>query len=316
MAEDYYKTLGIERTANFDEISKSYRKLARKFHPDLNPEDEQAMDRFKRIQVAYDTLSDPEKRELYDRYGEEFEKYRRGPFADDAKGASGSTGGFDFRDAFNSMDGFDFYDFFGSGGKGSRRRSSNSRRSRSREDADYSGDIAAIIPVPLGIMLEGGEVQFKLNRGNDRIEELRVKVPADIAPGRKIRLRGMGEGLSDGSKGDLILTVQLQFHPAIRIQGDNIELKLPITLGEALHGAKVSIPTRSGMVALKIPPMSDSGKRLRVRGQGLRGENDLRGDLIVELQIHLPEEIPAKLGDDLRDFDRYYSSTFRDSIQW
>jgi len=126
----------------------------------------------------------------------------------------------------------------------------------------------------------------------------------------------MGERLPYGGKGDLILTVQLQPHPAFKIQGDNIELKLPITLGEAIHGTKVDIPTRSGMVTLKIPSMSDSGKRLRVKGQGLRGENDSRGDLIVELQIHLPDEIPDRLGDDLKKFDTYYSKSFRDSIQW
>jgi DnaJ-class molecular chaperone len=126
----------------------------------------------------------------------------------------------------------------------------------------------------------------------------------------------MGDLLPDGSKGDLILTVQLQPHPSIKIQGDNIELKLPITLGEAIHGTRVDIPTRSGTVTLKIPSMSDSGKRLRVKGQGLRGENDSRGDLIVELQIHLPEEIPEKLGDDLKAFDTHYSRSFRDSIQW
>ena len=318
MAEDYYKTLGIERTANSDEIAKAYRKLARKYHPDLNPEDAKAKDRFKRIQAAYDTLSEPEKRKLYDQYGDDYEKYRGQPFGQDPFGQSAPGGGFDFRDAFNSANGFEFQDFFRPGGKGAGGRSSRSRsrRSSDRGESEFNADVAAEIPVPLRIMLDGGEVQFKLNRGNGRVEDLRVKIPSDISPGRKVRLRGMGDLLPDGSKGDLILTVQLQPHPAIKIQGDNIEMKLPITLGEAIHGTKVDIPTRSGTVTLKIPSMSDSGKRLRVKGQGLRGENDSRGDLIVELQIHLPEEIPEKLGDDLKQFDTHYAKSFRDSIQW
>jgi DnaJ-class molecular chaperone len=318
MAEDYYKTLGIERTANSDEIAKSYRQLARKYHPDLNPDDAKAKNRFQRIQAAYDTLSDPEKRKLYDQYGDDYEKYRGQPFGQDPFGRSSPGSGFDFRDAFNSESGFEFQDFFRPGGKGAGGRSSRSRSRRNHDQVEsaFSADVAAEIPVPLRIMLDGGEVQFKLNRGNGRIEDLRVKIPADISPGKKVRLRGMGDLLPDGSKGDLILTVQLQPHPSIKIQGDNIELKLPVTLGEAIHGTRVDIPTRSGTVTLKIPSMSDSGKRLRVKGQGLRGENDSRGDLIVELQIHLPEEIPEKLGDDLKAFDTYYSRSFRDSIQW
>lgn len=317
MAEDFYKTLEIERNASSDDIAKSYRRLARKYHPDLNPDDARAKERFKKIQAAYDTLSDPEKRKLYDQYGTDYEQFGDQPFGKSPFGQGGAAPGFDFREAFGSGGGFEFRDFFrsaaeGASGRGSRR----GRRGAERGGPVQNADISAEIPVPIRVMLEGGEVQFKLHRSDDRVEDLRVKIPPDIAPGKKIRLRGMGERLGDGTKGDLILTVQCQPHSVIKVQGNNIEMKLPISIVEALYGTKIDIPCRSGTVTLKVPSMSDSGKRLRVKGQGLLGDDGVRGDMIVELMIHLPEEIPESLGEQLRSLERYYPESLRDSIQW
>ncbi len=323
MAEDFYKTLEIERNASSDDIAKSYRRLARKYHPDLNPDDARAKERFKKIQTAYDTLSDPEKRKLYDQYGTDYEQLRDPPFGKSPFGQGAPFGqgnrapGFDFQEGFGGGGGFEFRDFFRSATEGASGRSSRrTRRSGDRGGPVPSADIAAEIPVPIRVMLEGGEVQFRLHRSDDRVEDLRVKIPPDIAPGKKIRLRGMGERLSDGTKGDLILTVQCQPHSVIKVQGNNIEMKLPISIVEALYGTKIDIPCRSGMVTLKVPSMSDSGKRLRVKGQGLLGDDGVRGDMIVELMIHLPEEIPESLGEQLRDLGRYYPKSLRDSIQW
>lgn len=318
MAEDFYKTLEIERNASSDDIAKSYRRLARKYHPDLNPDDARAKERFKKIQAAYDTLSDPEKRKRYDQYGADYEQFGDQPFGKSPFGqGGGAASGFDFREAFGGGGGFEFRDFFRSATEGaSGRTSRRGRRATERGGPAPSADISAEIPVPIRVMLEGGEVQFRLHRSDDRVEDLRVKIPPDIAPGKKIRLRGMGERQADGTKGDLILTVQCQSHSVIKVQGNNIEMKLPITIVEALYGTKIDIPCRSGMVTLKVPSMSDSGKRLRVKGQGLLGDDGVRGDMIVELMIHLPEEIPESLGEQLRSLERYYPKSLRDSIQW
>jgi len=316
MAEDFYKTLEIERNASSDDIAKSYRRLARKYHPDLNPDDARAKERFKKIQVAYDTLSDPEKRKLYDQYGTDYERFRNQPFGNSPFG-QGRAPGFDFQEGFGGAGGFEFRDFFRSTSeRASGRSSRRSRRSADRGEPAPNADVAAEIPVPIRVMLEGGEVQFRLHRSDGRVEDLGVKIPPDVAPGKRIRLRGMGERLPDGTKGDLILTVQPQPHSVIKVQGNNIEMKLPITIVEALYGTKIDIPCRSGMVTLKVPSMSDSGKRLRVKGQGLLGDDGARGDMIVELMIHLPEEIPESLGEQLRSLERYYPKSLRDSIQW
>jgi len=277
MAEDYYSTLGVSRSASQDEIAKAYRRLARKFHPDLNPDDERAKRQFQQVQVAYDTLSDTEKRKLYDQYGEGYEAYRNSPFG----AGQGGPSGFDFRDLQSQI-----------------------------------GDIAAEIPVPLRIMIEGGEVQFKLNRGDGRTEELSVKIPADVTPGKKIRLRGLGQPTRSGQKGDLFLTIQMQPHHAVKINGSNIEMKLPITLSEAIYGAKIDVPALRGDVTIRIPSMCDSGKRLRVKGQGLKGADGLRGDLIIEPLIQLPEEIPESLESVIKQFEQGYEKNLRDGIRW
>jgi DnaJ-class molecular chaperone len=330
MAEDYYSTLGVSRSASQDEIAKAYRRLARKYHPDLNPDDEKAKQQFQRVQVAYDTLQDPEKRKLYDQYGEGYEAYRNNPFG----GGPSGPAGFDFREAFENSEGFQFFDFFRGGDSGTRssggssRSRSRSRRSSSSSSSDYSsresggsypqqpGDIAAEIPVPLRIMIEGGEVQFKLNRGDGRVEELRVKIPADVSPGKKIRLRGLGESSRTGQSGDLILTIQMQPHHAVKINGNNIEMKLPITLTEAIFGAKIDVPALRGDVTIRIPTMCDSGKRLRVKGQGLKGSDGQRGDMIIEPLIQLPEQIPDSLESVIKEFEKGYEKNLRDGIRW
>ncbi|MFN6400719.1 MAG: DnaJ C-terminal domain-containing protein [Planctomycetota bacterium] len=325
MAEDYYSTLGISRSASQDEILKAYRRLARKYHPDLNPDDEKAKRQFQAVQVAYDTLQDPEKRKLYDQFGEGYEAYRNNPFGAGKPGPAG----FDFREAFEKSEGFQFFDFFkdaasdsqasgktqGSSAR-SRRSGASSRTSSFESDPHQPGDVAAEIPVPLRIMVEGGEVQFRLNRGDGRIEDLSVKIPADVTPGKKIRLRGLGERNRSGETGDLILTIQLQPHHAIKINGNNIELKLPITLSEAIYGAKIDVPSLGGDVTIRIPTMCDSGKRLRVKGQGLKGPNGLRGDMIIEPLIQLPEEIPESLGSVIKQFESTYDKNLRDGIRW
>lgn len=302
MAEDYYKLLGVSRTASAEEIAKAYRKLARKYHPDLNPDDASAKKRFQEIQTAYDALSDPEKRKLYDQFGGDYEKVRgaagggnpfpggnpfsggRSPFA----GGGGGSGSFNWQDLFgggagSGGGGVDLEELFGAFGGGQRGRAPVRGR-----------DVEADISIPLELAVTGGTTTLALDRGG-RPEEIEVKIPVGIRSGKKIRLRGQGEPGPGGKGGDLLLRVTIQPHPLYRVDGDNLERRLPITLGEAVHGATIDVPTPHGKtVSLKIPPLSSSGKRLRVRGQGMPQRGGDPGDLYLELQIKLPEDLSAE----------------------
>jgi DnaJ-class molecular chaperone len=164
-------------------------------------------------------------------------------------------------------------------------------------------------------MIEGGDCEFQLQRG-DRVESIQVKIPAGIAPGKKIRLRGQGTPIPRGKPGDLILTINLESHPAIKVVGNNLELKLPITLHEAIRGTKVDVKTTRGEVTLTLPPLSSSGKRLRIKGQGLKAGTSEAGDMIVEIQIKLPDRVPPELATAAETLQSEYPANFRDSIRW
>ncbi len=236
MAEDYYKSLGIGRTASAEEIQKAYRKLARKHHPDMNPDDAGAKKRFQEIQKAYDVLNDPEKRKMYDQFGSGFEQMHGGagggnPFAggqvdlNDLFGRGGAFGGMDLGDLFRQ---------FGGGQAGP--------QERSRRAAPRAGrDIEASITIPFATAVMGGETSIQLDRGGGALETITVKIPVGIEDGKKIRLRGQGGGAPGGKNGDLLLTVHIAAHPHFKRNGQNLELKLPLTLPEAVAGAKVEV---------------------------------------------------------------------------
>ncbi len=305
MANDYYKVLDVERTASTEEISKAYRKLARKFHPDLNQEDKNAKKRFQEVQQAYDCLNDPEKRKMYDQFGANYEQYGgKNPFHGGQPSGSGG-GGFDFGDIFGKG-GVDIGDIFGQfgGGQGRSRRAPQPR----------GADIAAEIAVPLKTIIHGGETRIQLDH-NGKMESINVKIPAGIEPGKKIRLRGQGQPSEIGKPGDLILKVNLEPHPYFKIVGNNLELRLPISIPEAVKGARIDVPAPSGMVTLTIPPMSNSGKKLRVKGQGMKGLAGAVGDMVVELMIRLPEQIPDVSIEAIEKWADAYHKPIRDGIQ-
>jgi curved DNA-binding protein len=311
MANDYYKTLGISRSASQEEIAKAYRKLARKYHPDLNPEDQSAKKRFQEIQTAYDTLNDPEKRKMYDQFGDGYEQYRQGnPFG--GGGRTGGAGGFDFGDIFGGAGGSgavdlgDIFRQFGAGAGGSTR----SRRTATPRGPDISGEIE----VPLRTIIEGGERQFRLDR-DGQLESIAVKIPAGMEPGKKIRLRGQGGSIPNGKAGDLLLTVNVESHPAVKLVGNNLEMRLPVSLNEAVAGAKVDVQTPKGTITITIPPMTSSGKRLRLKGQGLVNSKG-PGDMIIEVLIKLPESISPEAKETIQGLDAAYPKNLRDSIQW
>ena len=292
MAEDHYQTLCVPRTASAEDIRKAYRELARKYHPDLHPDDESAQKKFKEVQTAFDVLNDTSKREMYDRYGNAFEGVggggpgpgpgfdpRRGPFAGGGFGGGGSE--IDLESLFGGAGGFG--DLFGGGGGGAK------PRGRRRPAQQPGEDITARIEVPFKLSIEGGKTDVRVER-DGKAETISVTIPQGLPDGAKMRLRGQGlPGTGGAAAGDLLLEVGVASHPAFVRRGDILECTLPISLTEAIEGGKVDVPTPWGTIALRIPPLTSGGRKLRAAGMGVRHANGSKGDLIAEVQIMLPE---------------------------
>lgn len=319
MADDFYKILEVGRTASPEEIQKAYRKLARKFHPDMNPDDKAAKAKFQQIQKAYDALSDPEKRKLYDQFGPSYENIAAGagatgqagsgPFPFDIEqlfgrgghgGSPGGPGGFQFEGDLGDI----FQQFTGGRGRG-----------RKQPTAARSKDLTASVTIPFHSAIMGGLVDIALQRGG-KSETIQVKIPAGVDSGKKIRLRGQGDAGVGGPPGDLIVTITVAPHPNFQRKGNNLELRLPVSISEAALGSTVDVPTPGGGVKLKIPPNSSSGRRLRIKGQGVRLPNGEAGDLYVELQIKLPESLDAAARQSIVTIENQYTGRLRDGIAW
>ena len=306
MATDYYKALGVSRTASPEEIQKAYRKLARKYHPDMNLDDKTAKARFQEIQAAYDVLNEPEKRKKYDQFGADFEKMGPNPFA----GGGGGGQQVDLNDLFGGAGGFDLGDMFrqfsGQGG--------GAPRGRRSAAAQRGADLSAEVTVPFSKAVSGGEVTLNLDRGGTP-ETISIKIPPGTVDGKKLRLRGKGQAGAAGRNGDLLLTVHVASHPNFKRVGQNLELRLPITLNEAVNGAKIDIPTPGGTVTVTIPPMSSSGRKLRIKGQGVPDEHGNVGDMFVELLIKLPATLSEQAKKILSESDSASESP-RAGITW
>jgi curved DNA-binding protein len=283
--KDYYEIMGVSRDAAQDEIKRSYRKLARKFHPDVSS-DPQAEERFKEVGEAYEVLKDPEKRAAYDQLGAQWQP------GQDFKPPPDWDQGFEFRDGgYTESDAAQFSDFFDSlfGGRGHGGGRSHQRFRARGEDhhAKVSVDLEdSYTGAQRAITLRAPELT---DDGHVVVREhtLNVRIPKGIRSGQRIRLAGQGgPGLGDGQSGDLYLQVELNPHGLYRVDGRDVYLDLPVAPWEAALGATVKSPTPSGVVDLRIPPNSNQGSKLRLKGKGIPGKEP--GDMYVVLKITLP----------------------------
>ena len=271
--KDYYDTLGVEPSAGEAEIKTAYRRLARKYHPDVSKE-AGAEERFKAVNEAYEALRDPEKRAAYDQL--RARGYRPGDEVQPPPGGFGGGqgyGGVDFEEIFaGGGAGGGFSDFFESMFGRGRARGGPGFQGRPRPP----GDTRAKLAISLETVFQGGAVRIGING-----KTLDVRVPKGVREGQVIRLAGQGEG-----GGNLLLEVEYAAHPQFEVDGRNIIHQLPVAPWEAALGATVSVPTLGGPVELKVPAKSEAGRKLRLRGRGLPGTPD--GDQIVELEVLAP----------------------------
>lgn len=371
MAEaDYYQILGVDRSAPHEEIRKAYRKLARKYHPDINPGNKEAEEKFKSISVAHDVLTDPKKRKLYDEFGEaglaagfdaeqartyqrwQEQSARAGGIRDFDVGDLGDLFG-DLRDRFGAdhrtqpgrMAGEDIeatmeIDFLNAvrGFQTSLTLQRPISCEACRGSGTRAGDAPTTCPECQGTGSKSttkGPLQFRQTcprcmgtgripgkpcaacRGSGRVvrsETIQVNIPPGAEPGRRIHLRGKGEaGVRGGPSGDLYIVPRIRPHPLLTRSGRDLTMELPITVGEAVHGALVEVPTPVGGVKVKIPAGAQSGQRLRVKGKGVPAHGQTpAGDLYLKLMVRVPDKkVPQEM---IEKIDQAYTEDVRKNI--
>jgi molecular chaperone DnaJ len=370
-SQDYYQTLGVQRGASADEIRKSYRRLARKHHPDLNPGDKAAEERFKRVQEAYDVLSDPKKRQMYDQFGFYSEHGPQPGQGGAEQGPGMGFGGFDFSDFFSQArterggagegaepgGGFRdlFSQFFQRGGG----------REQARTTPEKGTDLEYALNIDFWQAIRGTQVKLNITRqetcpacggsgsaggtsttcpqcngsgnvtqvagamrfnltcprcggtgrlrnacptcGGDgrvtRTEGVDVRIPPGVQTGTRLRVAGKGNaGTMGAASGDLYITVRVQPHPFFQREGDDIEIRVPVTVSEAGLGAKIEVPTIDGRALLKVPPGTQSGQKFRMREKGVfNSRKNARGDQIVEVVVQPPKVRDERTKEILRE---------------
>ena len=296
--KDYYATLGVGKNATQDEIQRAYRKLARKYHPDVNKVPG-AEEKFKEVGEAYEVLKNPDKRTKYDRYGAAWKAAQQG-------GGTPPPGYEDvWVDMGRSSEGFGFSGFsaffeqlFGSGRRGGAdtHGSDAGPYDWQREWVTHGGDQEARLALSLEEAAQGGQREITLTEPITRQSKTYVvNVPKGIRPGQRIRLAGQGgKGAGGGSPGDLYLHVELLPHPMFRLDGQDLHTILTVTPWEAALGAEVPLPTLGGAVHVKVPPGSSSGRKIRLRGKGFPDTKGGHGDLYADIRIVVPERLSAQ----------------------
>jgi len=368
---DYYKILGVEHGASKDDVRKAYRKLARKYHPDLNPGNKDAESKFKELSVAYDVLSDEKKRKLYDEFGEaglaagfDAEKARSYEQWRQQSARSGGPQAFDTDDLGDLFAGLGGMFRQGSRAAAGPHRGSDIESSIEIDFLDavrgFQTAITLERPVPCetchgsgtkagstptacpqcggsgSVAVAQGPLQFRQTcprcagsgklpgdpcnvcGGSGRItrsETIRVNIPPGAEPGKQIRLRGKGEaGIRGGPAGDLLITPRLRPHPILTRAGRDLSMDLPITVGEAIRGASIDVPTPAGTIKVKVPAGAQSGQQLRIKGKGVAAHGQTpAGDLYLRLMVRVPD---ADLDNEVIDkLDQAYREQVRQNLR-
>ena len=326
MAKDLYSVLGVPKTADADAIKKAYRKLAGKLHPDKNPGNKEVESRFKEINAANDVLSDPQKRALYDEFGEEglrdgfnaeqSRAYKQWQSQGARGGGGGGVGCFPggvriedlFGGAAGNTDGGGFGDVFGDmfGGRGGRA----GRGRRVMRGQDVEGEVTIDFPSAI----RGATVQ--LTRSNSP-EPITVRIPPGAEEGSRVRIAGHGTPSpgAGGTPGDLLLTIHVRPHAHFKRVGDDLHLNLPLTLAEAYHGAKVRVPTVEGSVTMKVPPRTQTGQQMRLKGKGVVRKGHEAGDLYVHFQVRIPAGDEPEIGKAIDELAKFQPDDPRAGIE-
>ncbi len=290
---DYYEILGVPRSATADDIKKAYRKLARKMHPDLNPNDPEAHKKFQRINEANEVLSDPEKRKKYDQYGkdwqhaEQFEKARQSHYAGGGSGGQDFGGGAGFSGDFQEGDFSDFFEsLFGHRG-GASRGGGGGRRSSFRGE-----DHQATLRLTLREAYTTHQQTFTING-----KQVRITIPAGVEDGQQIRLKGYGSpGINDGPAGDLLIRFDIPNDDSFKRTGKDLHTKLVIDLYTAVLGGEAFVDSLSGKLKLQVAPGTQNGSKVRLKGKGfpLYKKEGQFGDLFVGFQVKIPTTLSEK----------------------
>lgn len=326
MSKDFYQILGVPRTATEEELKKSYRRLAKLYHPDVNKGDKQAEEKFKEISEAYETLSDKSKRKQYDLFGDypsqgrsagynpsggyQWQGSSAGGFGVDdlneifknvGRNASGQSSGASYgRRSFDSNDlGDIFGDIFGvNRGKKERERPRPDVSSTRGKDLYYSMEIEFIEAI------RGSTSKISIPRAG-KVEKINVKIPAGVNNGSKIRLAGKGEpGIGGGKAGDLFIEIKVKPHQLFWREGNDLFIEAPLSIGEAVLGSVIRVPTLEGHADLKIPAGTNSGQKFRLKGKGAPDlETHQVGDLFVISNIVVPKEINSRSREILEEFE-------------
>lgn len=294
MAKDYYALLGVSRNADAKEIKSAYRKLARKLHPDVNPNDKSAEAKFKEVSEAHDVLSDPEKRKLYDAYGANWEHAQNM-----TGGVPGQEGDFEVRFGGQPGSGFEsiFEQFFGGNRAG---RGGFSDLDFEAAQVAQPRDIEKVIEIPLEEIDTGSKrtltyqtLDAQRTRGGistvPTTKKVEIKIPAGIADGKKLRVPGKGHAGVNGKAGDLYVAIRWTPHPKFRSAGESLEVEVSVPYTTAALGGSIKVPTLRGTVSMKVPEGTQSGQTFRLAGQGISRLNRGKGDLMARVKITVPK---------------------------
>jgi len=282
---DYYKILGVDKNASDEDIKKAYRKLARKYHPDLNPNDKEANKKFQQINEANEVLGDPEKRKKYDQYGKDWKHAEQFEQARQSQGRGSGQWGQPFTGDFEGSDFSDFFEsLFGGGGSGP--------RGRSRQTKFRGQDIEGQFQLNLTDAYKTHQQTFTVNGKN-----IRITIPAGSENGQKIRIAGHGEpGINGGPNGDLYITFHIVNNTKFRRHGNDLYTTVDIDLYSALLGGDITVDTMDGKIKLKVAPETQNGTKVRLKGKGFpvyKKDNEF-GDLIITYNVKLPTNLSEK----------------------